>query len=410
MNISSSKTLCLFTIGFPYGKQVETFIESELDIMDATFDKVYIFPSIQYDNVSRSIPSNFEIVNLKSDWSRDASKLLYSNIFLIFRMLFSEFFYTSNKKAFIKNIRKLKNKVLHRLFVAQELENFLLEHKIEDAKFYSYWLNDWTISLGILKKRKKIKSFISRAHGFDIYEERFADKTIPFRYFQLKMVDKVFSVSKRGYTYLKAKNIFPEKIDYSYLGVSDKGVNPFDADAVFTLVSCSNLMPLKRVHLIIEILNIIDFPINWVHFGGGDGNLLDKFKTLASKLPSNVRYEFKGHVSNLDVLTYYKLNPVNLFVLLSESEGLPMSLIEACSFGIPLMATDVGGVSEIVNDSTGILVDANVDIIKVASLINEFRTSQENNLAFRKGVKLFWSTNFNDSQNYKKFYTLLLDS
>jgi glycosyltransferase involved in cell wall biosynthesis len=409
MTSPNSKILCLFTIGFPYGK-METFLESELEVMAETFDKVYIFPSIQYDKVSRPIPNNFEIVNLNNDWGKQSSQLLYSNIFFIIKTLLSEFFYTTNKKSFTKNIRKFKNMLLHRLFVAKEIECFVLEHNIEHAKFYSYWLNDWIISLGILKRKKAIKGFVSRAHGYDIYEERFASKTIPFRYFQLKMVDKVFSVSKKGYAYLKAKNIFPKKISYSYLGVSDKGVNPFNQDAPFTLISCSNLMPIKRVDLIIEILKKINFSVNWVHFGDGDGDLLNKFKLKASQLPSNIRYEFKGHVSNSEVLDFYKSTPVNLFILLSESEGLPMSLIEACSFGIPLMATDVGGVSEIVNSTTGILLDSDVDTEKAASLITEFKTSEMNTPNFRKGVKLFWSEQFYDSLNYKKFYASILDT
>src|ERR1043165_1646419 len=174
------------------------------------------------------------------------------------------------------------------------------------------------------------------------------------------MTGKIYSVSRKGYNYLKDKNIFPEKISCSYLGIYDKGTNPFDASGGFVLASCSNLMPLKRVHLIIEILKNIDFPMEWIHFGG-DGNALEEMKAKAAALPSNINVRFTGHVSNGEVLEHYRAHSINLFILVSEMEGLPMSLIEAASFGIPLMGTAVDGIPEIVNEQTGMLVPKNFD-------------------------------------------------
>jgi glycosyltransferase involved in cell wall biosynthesis len=402
---ANNKTLCLFTTEFPFGKQVETFIESELEVMDEVFDKVYIFPSISDSKYVRKVPKNFEVIILDHNWGQKGNKLFFDNFFLVLKILFLEFIHSPEKKIFIKSARKFKNILLHKLYLFGQLQSFIEKRNITNAFYYSYWLNDWTITLGLMKQKKLIKKFISRAHGFDIYEERYSGKIIPMRYFQLKMVDKVYSVSKKGYEYLKKKKIFPEKITFSYLGVSDKGVNPFDENEKFRLVSCSNLMPLKRVHLIIEILKKVNFPIQWVHFGDGDGNLLNDFKKMAETLPPNIQYEFKGHVPNTEVFEYYRSNSVNLFILLSESEGLPMSLIEACSFGIPLLATDVGGVGEIVNSNTGILVNADVDTSLVAQKICDFQKSRLNTLEFRNGVKKFWTDNFLDTANYKKFYT-----
>ncbi len=401
---SEKKNLCLFTTAYPYGKQVETFIDSELDTMGTLFEKVYIFPSFFDDAYVRPLPSNFEIVRLDQNWGHHSKRIFYSNIFLIFKILFFEFLFTKVKTQFFRNLFKYKNTLVHSIFISESLANFVDEKEISNPLYYSYWLNEWTITLGILKEKNKISHFISRAHGFDIYEERRADKVIPFRYLQLKMVDCVFSVSQRGCNYLKGLNLFPQKITCSYLGVSDRGINPFDESQIFTIVSCSNLMPLKRVHLIIEILRKIKFPVSWVHFGDGDGNLLEEFKANASILPENIKYNFMGHVPNSDVLDFYKKTSVNLFVLLSESEGLPMSLIEASSFGIPLLATDVGGVSEIVNERTGILVPPKIDIEDVVLKIDDFRKGRYNTNEFRQGVKLFWAENFNDSDNYNNFY------
>ena len=50
------------------------------------------------------------------------------------------------------------------------------------------------------------------------------------------------------------------------------------------------------------------------------------------------------------------MNDFDLFVNMSLSEGIPVSIMEAISFGIPIIATNVGGNAEIVNDETGVLI------------------------------------------------------
>ena len=59
-------------------------------------------------------------------------------------------------------------------------------------------------------------------------------------------------------------------------------------------------------------------------------------------------------------------------------EGIPVSIMEAI-VSIPIIATDVGGVSEIVNEETGLLVNKNPNLDKIADLINNF--SEEKYLA-----------------------------
>jgi len=403
----STNKLCLFTTEFPYGAKAETFIESELEEMSRSFEDVCIFPAVHVAEQIRSTPAKFGIITVDHGrWSLRKNEIVCANFFLISRILFSELLYSGNRKAFRENFRKYINILAHKIDVAEQLEAIIRERQLENAVFYSYWLNDWTIVLGILKQKKVIRHFISRVHGFDLYEDRWPQGVIPFRYFQLKMVDRVFSVSKKGYNYLKNRKLFPEKISYSYLGVPDHGLNPFDEHAPFKIVSCSNLMPLKRVHLIVEILRNIGIPVSWVHFG--DGKLFEEVKTLASTLPSNVSVEFKGHVSNSEVLEYYGSHSINLFIIASEMEGLPMSLIEACSFGIPLMGTDVDGIPEIVNATTGMLIPKEVDPVKAAAMIRDFK-EQKNTKVFRAGVREFWKENFYNRNNYQAFYNTIID-
>ena len=75
-------------------------------------------------------------------------------------------------------------------------------------------------------------------------------------------------------------------------------------------------------------------------------------KSSTENLEENISVKLLGKVNNNDILNFYSITPVNLFINLSESEGIPVSIMEAISFSIPIIATDVGGVSEIVTEET----------------------------------------------------------
>lgn len=85
----------------------------------------------------------------------------------------------------------------------------------------------------------------------------------------------------------------------------------------------------------------------------GDGELLDKAKKLSLDLGIDKKVCFLGARQDVPEL----LNRSDVFVLTSRWEGLPRSIIEAMRAGLPVIASDVGGVSELVEDGvTGYLI------------------------------------------------------
>jgi glycosyltransferase involved in cell wall biosynthesis len=161
------------------------------------------------------------------------------------------------------------------------------------------------------------------------------------------------------------------------------------------------MIALKRVELIIEILKLIKLDVEWVHFG--DGILLEDIKEKAKELPDNIESVFMGRKPNGNLLSYYQSTGVDLFINLSETEGLPVSIMEAISFGIPVIATDVGGTSEIVCNQTGWLINKEFTSSLVVSIIEEnkekYRTKE-----FRENIREYWKGNFRASKNYTDFY------
>src|SRR5262249_13364920 len=145
------------------------------------------------------------------------------------------------------------------------------------------------------------------------------------------------------------------KLQLSRLGVERRTARPTRASDDPPLVaSCSALIPLKRVHLIPETLAAVGTPLRWVHFG--DGPERSAVDAAAARFPDHVSWELRGHVAHEELIGFYERNAVDLFISLSASEGLPVTMMEAISFGTTLLSTDVGGVPEIVRPATGRLV------------------------------------------------------
>lgn len=193
---------------------------------------------------------------------------------------------------------------------------------------------------------------------------------------------------------------FKSKINYSYLGSYDNGIGPDTNKSNFiNLISVSSIKPVKRLELIIESLMFCKQNIHWTHIG--DGPDYDFVINESTNLPSNITLKFLGNLSNKEVLINYQKNYYDIFLNVSKSEGLPFSIVEAISFGIPVIATDVGGTNEIVNQTTGILIDKNFKPIQLAKIVDDF--SLQNKKYSSEVIRNFWLENFHSEKNYNKF-------
>lgn len=116
-----------------------------------------------------------------------------------------------------------------------------------------------------------------------------------------------------------------------------------------------------------------------------------------------VKYTFEGKVDNSTVLDYYRKNDVDCFITTSSSEGLPVSIMEAMSFGIPIIATDVGGISELI-DGNGVLLNADPSVSEVA---NAMETMCDSNKAEREALcdnsRRIWEKSFDAEKNAEIF-------
>lgn len=88
----------------------------------------------------------------------------------------------------------------------------------------------------------------------------------------------------------------------------------------------------------------------------GSGRLLADTERRARDLGLDGAVRFPGYVRNVEVLEWLEEGRVDVVALPSDWEGVPVSLIEALAYGVPVVASDVGGVPELVGDGCGLLV------------------------------------------------------
>ncbi len=178
-------------------------------------------------------------------------------------------------------------------------------------------------------------------------------------------------------------------------------INPISEK--FQIASCSIIRDIKRLHLMVDVLKYIEIPITWHVIGNGPD--FENLQKITRTLPNHIEVIFYGLLSKQEIDLFYKTNAINLFVSLSSSEGLPVSMMEAQSYGIPIMSTNVGGCHEICNNETGFLIECSFDSQDVSNKITEFHNSNKNTNEFHQRCRLYWEMNFNAELNYKEFVT-----
>lgn len=108
---------------------------------------------------------------------------------------------------------------------------------------------------------------------------------------------------------------------------------------------------------------------------------------------------YLGFVKNPDEI----YRNAHVFVLASDSEGLPMSVLEAQSFGVPAIVTNVGGCPEIIeNGVNGFIV--NKDPSEIADRLTELAKDQALWLSFSKNSKQIHKEKFSSNVMIDKYY------
>lgn len=140
------------------------------------------------------------------------------------------------------------------------------------------------------------------------------------------------------------------------LHVIPYGVEPAEPDGAATrngklvIGTAANLEYWKGIDVLIEACSMVSAPFRLEIFG--DGTLRDELEREATRLDVDAR--FHGFVSDMPT----RLAGLDVFVLPSRGDNLPVAILEAMAVGIPVVGSRVGGIPELVADGeTGFVVD-----------------------------------------------------
>lgn len=405
------KYLILIDKKFPY-KSGEPFLENEINEIPSEFEQVIIFPidiaknEQQTRKINRKKVKTIPVNLLKYK----VRKIRYGMVSII-----KALFRNQSKLSFAQNFEQKVDEVMSKEIgnkIIRKLQDYHFSNE-DEVVIYSYWLHT-TASIAI-RVKKYLNSIgcktiaVSRAHRFDIYEEERKNSFLPSRFSIFSGLDSVYSISEDGKNYLQTHYPnFAEKFNVSKLGTYDHGTNQFTKEK-FHILSVSRLTPVKRVNLIIEALSFWDNKnVVWTHIGDGPEEV--RLKKLAEKKLTNVDVRFLGYRTNKEVYSYYKTNPVDLFVNVSASEGIPVSIMEAISFGVPVCATNVGGNSEIaISGQTGYLLPYDFEVKGFVNILIGMYNQEHNSKNYlRETARSFWQNNYFAKKNYPEFYRCIL--
>ena len=283
----------IVTEGYPYYSNETPFLESELKEWLKVTD-VTLIARIRGeipDKKNEGCNGRLSVIPYKDEWNpMKALKYLFR--------------YPFDKNTRIERAGILKGKKRHLIRYWESMKYYagacrfskwLMEERtagkidLDSALIYTYWNLQPTLGICFDRKGFCNTAKITRTHGYDCQDEQWTrSKRKPFAETVDKLLDSIVFVSRTGMErYIKDYHVTGKngKYGYSYIGSVDSRYYLEDRNSIDTndtvndrtlsrIVSCSDLIPLKRVRLIIDALRCIqgsnpDMDVEWVHFGDG---------------------------------------------------------------------------------------------------------------------------------------------
>ena len=148
-----------------------------------------------------------------------------------------------------------------------------------------------------------------------------------------------------------------------YLPEITNPIVPPDKNKPFVMICPANLFPVKGHKYLIEAISlVIKAGYNVRLIIAGDGYLMEELQQLSNKLDLSNIITYNGLISHDHLMGLYRNRKIDCTVLASVDlgdglhEGIPVSLIEAMSWGIPVISTKTGGIPELLAGNAGLMV------------------------------------------------------
>ena len=262
----------------------------------------------------------------------------------------------------------------------------------------------WERAYSKAKISESFDEFQVKNYGFSISFQK------KVRSFSIKKSDIVVTPSKHLKNFILNLG-FKNKIEIINNGVfiPEENTNIFTNDQI-NITIVSRLVSHKNIKKIIRAISDLNDPLIYLNIIG-DGPELNQLQKISLESKNKDNIIFHGKLNRDDINHIFLKS--DIYIQASNYEGLPHSLLEAMSYGIPVLCTPVGECKEILgNEDRGYLLDLPVSINNIKSKISEI--IGEKNIANKKGErgKDFINENYNLTNSfnlYKNLFTRLLE-
>ncbi len=262
----------------------------------------------------------------------------------------------------------------------------------------------WERAYSKAKISESFDEFQVKNYGFSISFQK------KVRSFSIKKSDIVVTPSQHLKNFILNLG-FKNKIEIINNGVfiPEENTNIFTNDQI-NITIVSRLVSHKNIEKIIKAISDLNSPLINLNIIG-DGPELNQLQKISLESNNKDNIIFHGKL-NRDEIDHIFLNS-DIYIQASNYEGLPHSLLEAMSYGIPVLCTPVGECKEILgNEDRGYVLDLPVSKNNIKSKISQI--IGEKDIANKKGErgKDFINEKYNLTNSfnlYKNLFTRLLE-
>lgn len=379
--------------------------------------RVIVLP-LSSQGAERSVPPLIEVNKslIERGWLGKLYWLFYS---VFSPILWSELVYLlRNSRADLATALRCLATTARFHSARYKLGNFLKTSGVNrNSAIYCYWNEYGAYAAASLKKAGIIRGkILTRCHGYDLYEFRRVGGHMPLKRQFLEIFDRVFPVSKSGLEYFSANYGYPlDRLEVGRLGVgTEYGLAPLPRSNVISLLTIGSIIEVKRLDRIIDVVaglaeNCTAMAVRWVHIGSGDlERVIKEYAAMKLDGHNNVCYEFLGHLQRKEVMSLLSSNEWDVCLNMSDSEGVPVSLMEAMSVGIPVVAPEIGGVPELLADGVGTLLSDDEECVRQAISVISSNKEKHRDMEFRMASRNRIVESYDAAVNYRAFIEIAL--
>ena len=404
------QNLLIVTEHYPCGTQ-ESFLENEIQELKKLY-KVHVISLDTERLMSQSLPK--DVVFYRPAEKVSGLKRFLTRLSCRFSRGYKEETAIAKEEGRLTPVyqkRLLASLVKSRLLYDYIRSQDLFERE-EPLLIYSANFNDYLYGLCCLKDFSDDIRVVARCHNANMFNPRTGARRETLNGVINRRVDAVYFTSEHS-RQLYLDNFVQTGEDVSRFRVARLGVPGQEREQLDPLpefflrvVTCSPTEKDKRLKLLVDALARVQGGcIEWVHIGDGSEQqeLVSYAKSVLAE-KKGIRCRFLGKLTRREIYRYYRETYIDMFLSVSISESVPTAMMEAMANHIFVAATNVDGVSAVVDNDNGMLLPANVTAEQLGLALDGFCRISKERIA-QKGERAYqsWKENFDAEKNCRLF-------